>query len=168
MYATRDLLLYLDFDGVLHHSHNTGVPGSDPVLAAPFRYKLFQHTPLLEQLFEPWPHIKIVLSTRWAHVYSPELAAARLPPRLRARVVGSTFSPTLKYPDDFAMMPRGMQIAGDAATGRPGDWIALDDDDEGWPREHRHRLVKTHQYEGINKPGIIEKLNAKLAEMRDA
>ena len=165
--GSRDLVLYLDFDGVLHHSQVAWSPQIGPYLAAPARYTLFQHADLLAQLLEPWPHVKIVLTTTWAYRYGLDYSVARLPPGLCSRVVGTIYAQGLKYPDDFARMPRGMQVAGDAATRKPGRWIALDDDDEGWPREHRHRLIKTHMYEGLNKPGVIKQLNAKLAEMHE-
>jgi hypothetical protein len=165
MTGTRDLVLYLDFDGVLHHHNAKDAPGSGPFLAAPPRYTLFQHAPLLEQLLEPYPHVQIVLSTTWAYRYGTGIAASRLPPRLRERVVGSTFSACIRHLDDFACMARGLQVAGDAANRKPGDWLALDDDTEGWPKEHLHRLVKTHPYEGISPPRVQRKLAKKLAEL---
>ena len=163
--GSRDLVLYLDFDGVLHHATVEAAPGSAPSIAAPARYTLFQHAPLLEQLLQPYPDVQIVLSTTWAYRYGVELAAARLPSGLRSRVVGSTFSASFKHLDVFACMPRGVQVLEDAKNRKPSDWIALDDDAEGWPKEHRHRLVTTHMHEGISPPGVQRKLAKKLAEL---
>ena len=163
--GSRDLILYLDYDGVLHHANVEVVPGSIPHIAAPARYTLFQHAPMLEKLLQPYPDVQIVLSTTWAYRYGVELAAARLPPSLRSRVVGSTFSASLKYLDAFACMPRGVQVVEDAKNRKPGDWLAVDDDAEDWPKEHRHRLVKTHMHEGISPPGVQRKLAKKLAEL---
>lgn len=165
MMGTRVLVLYLDFDGVLHHHNVKGAQGSGPFLAAPPRYTLFQHAPLLEQLLERYPHVQIVLSTSWAYRYGTGIAASRLPASLQARVVGSTFSACITHLDDFAGMPRGMQVAADAANRNPGDWIALDDDAVGWPKQHLHRLVKAHPYEGISKPGVLKNLTKKLAQL---
>ena len=59
-------VLVLDYDGPLHNEAVYWDPTiSRPVMRAPERYWLFQHTPLLEQLMAPHPGIAIVLSTSW-------------------------------------------------------------------------------------------------------
>ncbi|MDR3369072.1 HAD domain-containing protein [Rhodoferax sp.] len=158
-------ILYLDFDGVLHHENCLYHPRRGAYLEAPERYTLFQHAELLVQLLAPYPALQIVLSTSWVLRYGCSATAKRLPPGLRDRVVGATFHSRHMHADDFRVLPRGVQVAEDALRRQPRAWIALDDDDEGWLKEHRHRLIKTHQYEGLNMPGVIQKLNAKLAEM---
>ena len=78
------VILYLDFDGVLHHESvyfnkkgpyiktNSAGWGQCP-------YVLFQYAPLLVELLAPYPAVKIVLSTSWARVYGCYGAVKRLP-----------------------------------------------------------------------------------------
>ncbi len=45
-----ELVLYLDFNGVLHHENCLCRPRKGPYLCAPARHTLFQHVPLLQEL----------------------------------------------------------------------------------------------------------------------
>ena len=165
MNGAGELVLYLDFDGVLHHENVRWSPKTGPYLDAPPRYSLFQHSRLLEQILSHYLDVRIVLSTAWCHRYRLEFSAARLTPCLRARVVGTIYDMGLTYPDDLACIPKGRQIAGDAVNRKPRDWLALDDNDDCWPQEHLQQLVKTHMYEGIRPPGVRLRLEQKLKEM---
>lgn len=63
MKGTGELILYLDYDGVLHHENCLWHPKIGAYLSAPDGYVLFQHAELLEQLLAPHPQVQIVLST---------------------------------------------------------------------------------------------------------
>lgn len=160
-------LLYLDFDGVLHHENCLWHPRRGAFLCAPERYTLFQNAPLLEQMLEPYPAIKIVLSTSWVLRYGCRATAKRLPPALAVRVIGATFHSRHMPADDFRNLPRGQQVAEDVMRRRPSYWVALDDNDEGWTPPYKQNWIQTHKYEGLNKPGVLKKLNAKLEEMHE-
>lgn len=157
-------ILYLDFDGVLHHENVTWGHKSGAQLKAPPQYSLFQHVPLLEELLAPYPEVCIVLSTSWARVYGCEKAAKRLPDGLRARVIGSTFHSRI-YEEGFIAAPRGMQIWSDVLRRRPKDWLALDDDYMHWPKWCLDKYVKTHEHEGISDPSVMTEIKMKLAVM---
>jgi hypothetical protein len=159
-----ELVLYLDFDGVLHHENVYWHPKKGAYIKAPARYTLFQHAPLLEQLLAPHPEIKIVLSTSWVRVYSCTKAAKQLPPSLRARVIGATFHSAMDE-HQFTQAPRGMQVWGDVVRRRPKDWIALDDDDLHWPKWCLDKYVKTNAHEGISDPLVFAEIERKLADM---
>lgn len=167
MKGTNALVLYLDFDGVLHHESCLWHPKRGAYLCAPERYTLFQHSSLLEQMLEPYPHVQIVLSTSWVRRYGMATTAKRLPPSLQARVIGATFHSRHMRDDEFMNMPRGQQVHEDVLRGRPLDWLALDDDSEGWPAEHAARYIKTHMYQGLSDHDVQEefKLKLKLKEM---
>lgn len=145
-----ELVLYLDFDGVLHHADAPHI--------------LFQHTPLLEMLLAPYPNIKIILSTSWVRVYGCTKAANQLSPSLHARVIGATFHSAMDE-HQFAQAPRGMQVWGDVLRRHPKDWIALDDDDLGWPKWCRDKYVKTNAHDGISDPLVFAEIARKLADM---
>lgn len=59
-----EYVLYLDFDGVLHHEDCWWHPRKGPYLHQT-GYQLFQHVGLLEETLAPYPQVKIVLSTSW-------------------------------------------------------------------------------------------------------
>lgn len=164
--AGRDgLVLYLDFDGVLHHENVRISNKTGPFLQAPERYILFQHAELLASLLRPYPKVLIVLSTSWAVRYGLTAAAKKLPSELQARVIGGTFHNRHMHMQEFLDTHRGQQIAADVLRRQPRDWIALDDDEEGWCPSHLNHFVQTHMYEGISDPEVLSKFKAKLEAM---
>ena len=165
MKGTNALVLYLDFDGVLHHENCLWHPQRGAYLSAPERYSLFQHSSLLEQMLEPYPLVQIVLSTSWVVRYGCDATTKRLPPSLRARVIGATFHSRHMNDDEFMYLHRGQQVFKDVQRRRPRDWLALDDDAEGWPAEHAARYIKTNMYEGLSDPSVLIEFNQKLREM---
>ena len=114
------LVLYLDFDGVLHHENVMWHSLIGPYLSAPDGYVLFQHARLLEQLLEPYPAVSIVLSTSWVRRYGATKAAKNLQPSLRYRVIGATFHSRLDEAS-FVATPRGMQVQQDVLRRRSCD-----------------------------------------------
>lgn len=164
MRGTGGLILYLDFDGVLHHENCLWHPKIGAYLSAPEGYVLFQHAELLEQLLAPYPQVRIVLSTTWVHRYSCSKAAKNLRPALRTRVIGATYHANMRE-HEFTALPRGLQVYSDVAKRKPSGWLALDDVDEGWPEYARRHYVRTHEREGISDPGVQAELRIKLERM---
>lgn len=165
MKGTGGLVLYLDYDGVLHHENCLWHPRKGAYLVAPERYSLFQHAPLLVEVLAPYPAVQIVLSTSWVLRYGCSATTKRLPPALQARVIGATFPSRHMRDDDFRYLPRGQQVFEDVLRRRPRGWLALDDNEEGWPQEHAHRHVHTHMYEGIGDLDVQAELERKLIVM---
>lgn len=141
------MMLYLDFDGPLHPDAVYIASSGQIELRAP-GHRLFESMHLLETLLEPHPSIRIVLSTSWVFMKSFSFARRQLSAPLQSRVLGATFH-SREDRDSFARMTRWQQIARDVARRRPHAWIALDDDDFEWPEEHRHRLVKADEWNGL-------------------
>lgn len=159
------LVLYLDFDGVLHHENVRISNKQGPFLLAPERYRLFQHSELLAELLKPHPQVRIVLSTSWAVRYGVSGAANRLPPELRSRIIGGTFHNRYMRKDEFLQTPRGQQVIADVQRRQPHDWLALDDDWDGWTEPYATHWVRTHEYEGISAPEVLATFRERLAEM---
>jgi hypothetical protein len=159
------LVLYLDYDGALHHENVRISNKSGPFLQAPERYSLFQHCSLLEEVLAPYSSVLIVLSTSWAVRYGVAAAAARLPESLQDRVIGGTFHSRHMRLTEFNEMHRGQQVTADVARRQPRDWLALDDDEEGWGTSRSH-LVHTHMYEGISPAEVLALLKQKLKAMK--
>ena len=157
-------IVYLDYDGVLHHTDVYWSKDIGFYLRAPDRYKLFQHVSLLEELLAPYPSISIVLSTSW--VLSPhsgfEDARVRLTPALQERVIDCTHWD--EHANPFAVIPRGLQVTRDVKQRQPSKWLAIDDDEDGWDVS-RSNLVLSHQYNGIADKDVLVELKRQLAKL---
>lgn len=164
MRGRRELVLYLDYDGVLHHENVLWHPKIGAYLSAPDGYVLFQHAELLEQMLAPYPQVQIVLSTSWVRRYGCARSAKQLRPALRARVIGATFHSRMNELE-FAEKSRGMQVWEDVLKRRLRAWLALDDDWLDWPEWCLDNYVKTHLSEGINNLAVQDEFAQKLQEM---
>jgi hypothetical protein len=163
--VTDGLILYLDFDGVLHPDAVYMRPGKGPYIDRPPGHKLFEHAELLERVLLPYPDVKIVLSTPWLRIYkSVAKVSRRLTPDLRARVIGAA-SHVSMHPELLRQPSRSMQIWSDVLRRQPRDWVALDCDYLLWPTCYRDKLVRTNEILGISAPFVLAKLRAKLAQM---
>lgn len=159
-------VLYLDFDGVLHHENCLWSPKRGPYLDAPPEHTLFQHAELLAELLRPYPDLKIVLSTSWVRSYGCTGTAKRLPIELRSRVIGATWHSANKHVDqEWISAPRGMQVWGDVVRRQPAAWLALDDDYLGWPAWALGNFVRTDEVEGISHRAVQPIIERKLQEM---
>lgn len=156
-------VIYLDFDGVLHHEDVRWSAKRRAYLNVP-GHQLFEHASLLEALLAPYPQLRIVLSTSWARVYSFDKAARRLPSSLRRRVIGATWHSEMDKLI-FTGQTRGMQVVSDVARRRPRDWLALDDDDEGWPQEVREKVLVTDERLGLSAPDMQQRLTDALKRL---
>jgi hypothetical protein len=140
-------VLYLDFDGVLHH-HNVLWSASKALPRRIFQRQVIRTCSLLVELLEPHSAVRIVLSTSWAVKYGCHGAARRLPLELRTRVIGATFHSQMNRAE-FESAYRGMQVWADVFRRRPSDWLAIDDDYLQWPAWCRDKLVRSHPEKGL-------------------
>lgn len=125
-------VLYLDFDGVLHHSYVLAGKGkpAEPILDMP-GFRLFQYEQDLVKILPD--DVLIVLSTSWANLpfHSTNWAKNWLCPELQERVVGRT-GDVWTGPKKFRALDRGHQVLLHARQFKPEHWIALDDDARGF------------------------------------
>lgn len=117
------MILFLDFDGVLH---------TDPC-PSPDRH--FEHAARLAHTLAAFPAVDIVFSTSWRHHFSVEALSQRLPPELQARVLGATPGSSLQL-GVMARHPYRRQaecLAWLSDNGIPDwRWLALDDRPDGF------------------------------------
>jgi hypothetical protein len=66
--------------------------------------------------------------------------------------------------DEFDTKLRGMQVYEDVLRRKPAQWVALDDDTEGWPGEVGERYIRTHLTEGISDAGVLSEIKEKFDE----
>ncbi len=163
--STPQQILYLDFDGVLHpdaaYLTRTGIE----LLHHP-GHELFENVPVLEEVLEPYPDVRIVLSTSWILAkggYSH--AKGRLSQGLQQRCVGGTFSRRETRKQWFQGMARHEQVLVDVKRRQPTAWLAIDDWCNGWPAWALDRVVRTDPTLGISEPTVLEDLKAKLLQV---
>ena len=159
-------VLYLDFDGVLHHEDVRWQPKRGAYLQDE-SFCLFEHAALLDQMLAPFHDLDVVLSTSWVRTYSCHHSAMRLPAGLRRRVIGATFHSAMDRAE-FALLSRGQQVYADVVRRRPAEWFALDDVDEGWPNPLREHIVLTDPILGITSSAAIRGIQANLARLYPA
>ena len=160
-------VLFLDFDGVLHWDGVYRSPTRGIYLDDPDR-TLFEYLPHLVQALEPFPQVRIVMSTSWV----PELSYSRAKNYLRyyagrafaSRVIGSTYHSV--YTPHWREQTRYGQIRADVTRRLLRDnWLALDNDSAGWPPHARWHLVDTQDC-GL-RPLDVERLVARLTALAE-
>jgi len=159
-----DLVLFLDFDGVLHpdavyrtrYGLELRAPGA-----------LMMHAGILVEILSEFPSVKICLSTSWVRLLGYRRARSALPQELQERTVSGTWHSRMpRAPlDGYDLYTRYEQIR--AAVTRAGitRWVALDDDpDHSWPA-HDTRLVRCDSTQGLSAVPTKNELRDKLAGM---
>lgn len=155
------VILYLDFDGVLHADDVYWSPKLGIYMKAPGR-RLFEWMDILQELLDPHPDVRIVLSTSWVRVKSYDYARQQLSLPLQAKVIGATFHRREHGKRRFDSMTRGAQVLADVQRRQPSHWIAVDNDDSGWPGQWRANLVKTQDDLGLSDSDVQDAIRSRL------
>lgn len=142
MDQSATIILFLDFDGVLHPLFNFGQDGrTATIYEGPF----FVQAPRLAELLEPYLHqIEIVISSSWGRTRSLDQLKALLPPVIATRVTDTIWIEGREADYRSALATRYRCIDQWLRFKRPGyegQWLALDDDYRDWPSDELHRLV---------------------------
>jgi HAD domain in Swiss Army Knife RNA repair proteins len=125
----QEMVLMLDFDGVLH----------------PAQSGTLLYLPMLESWLRKHGRIDVVISSNWKDRDSFSDLAALFSEDLRERVIGTT--PTLQ--DAY----REEEVLALVARYDIRSWVALDDRPEGFPTT-ANRLIATEYFDGIS-PGHL-------------
>lgn len=135
-------VLFLDFDGCLH------VKGQLP----------FEYLPILERELEPFPDVRLVVSSSWREIYSLDEIIDMFPSTLRSRLIGMT--PVLgKQPEG-----RGLECRTWLAQNAPtAGWIAIDDDSTLFAPGDPH-VVPCESRQGIADVRVIDALRRWLEQ----
>lgn len=165
------MILFLDFDGVLHLDEAYLVNGR-PVLRDDG--ELFMWAPLLVNVLADCPKVRIVLSTSWARDLRFTRARDWLPEPLRTRVIGATWhsgmNESLEGFDKLRLTwwdraTRYQQIRRYVDRAGLADWVAIDDQPEGWADADSDHLIKTNGDVGLSDPMVLEQLVRRLAKV---
>lgn len=168
------MILFLDFDGVLHPDA-VYLERGRPVLRA--AGELFMWSRHLGDVLASAPHVRIVLSTSWARELRFNRARDYLPAELRPKVIGATWHSGMAT--DGEHRPLGRDTWWDTSTryqqirryaDRAGltEWIAVDDQPEGWADADRDKLVATDSNLGLSAPSARIRLAAAVGNMASA
>ena len=163
------MILFLDFDGVLHPS-SVFLEKGRPVLRG--EGELFMWAPYLIEALAPHPHVKIVLSTNWVRMRDFSRVKSALPKALRDRVIGATWhSSMLDGDDDFLTRTwyddatRYEQIIRHVARANISQWIAIDDlheNTETWHEAHDKNFILTDPQKGLSDPMVLTRIQRVL------
>ena len=161
--------LFVDFDGTLHigkaYIDSAGEISLDTNRA------LLEFAPMLVKLLEPYPEIKIVLTTSWAKRLPEESVIAYLPDELRKRVIGTTrdIKPRFSYVRDGT--ERTYVITSYVYGKRLKHWLAIDDAVFGAaqfgrkPGEFVDHFLLLDPSRGISDPNALQRIALWLSEV---
>jgi len=163
------VILFLDFDGVLHpdavYLRHSGQ------IELRTEGALFMWADRLAEALQHHPDVRIVLSTSWVRNIGFHRARKALPVELAAKVVGATWHSAMGkgWPDyiPWDNQTRYEQIKAYLArlsAPHPHRWIAVDDDAQGWANAELHRLIQTDPNLGLSAPETLAALACTLEE----
>ena len=155
------MILFLDYDGVLHPDEVYLIK-KRPLLRT--NGALCMHAGLLADALVTRPDIKIVLSTSWVPSLGFDRAKSYLPQELQDRVIGATrHSKNGLTKNNWFLLSRHYQISTYVNRHHLTDWLAIDDNDLGWPDAQRHHLIHcANPATGISDPTVLAEIREKL------
>lgn len=135
------MILFLDFDGVLHPEYEGQ--------AVPIEV-VFCHLHRFETIMRDHPDVEIVISSTWREQFALDALRARFSSDIAARIIGAT--PMISRGEDQYLAARRESeiLAWLERAGRQDEpWLALDD--AAWQfARHRDHLVACTRYSGLD------------------
>ncbi|NJA90137.1 hypothetical protein HCX48_13030 [Rhodocyclus tenuis] len=135
------MILFLDFDGVLHPQYEGQAAPADVA---------FCHLPRFEAVMRDFPDVEIVISSSWREHLPLDALRARFSLDIAARISGTTELPVYVTEPPLIERREWEIVSWLIAQGRQDEpWIALDD--AVWQfKEHRQRVVSCLWYVGMD------------------
>ncbi len=128
------MILFLDFDGVLHPLSPQGMP------RAPF-----SRLPLLEDVLREFRSVRVVLTTAWRHSLTLDQLREVFSKDIAPRIVDAT--PAVSRSATLYEEVRSF-LDNDASLGE--DWVVLCADNDGFPPDSNH-LIRTEPTVGLTR-----------------
>lgn len=145
-------VLFLDFDGVLHRLGELALDEDFQLLPNP---NLFQWRPILERLMEPWPDVRVIVSSDWRRLFDDENLVRLLGPQLGPRFIG-----VVEVNDES----RANELYREVARRGLMQWVALDDHPTVVAAsKSERRFVACESNTGLSSLGVQEMLTRQLA-----
>lgn len=168
------MILFLDFDGVLHPDE-VYLERGRTVLRADGTLFMWAHH--LADALANTPEVRIVLSTSWVRELRFSCARDALPTGLRAKVIGATWHSAMAVDEQNGRLGRDtwwdratryQQIRRYVERAKIADWIAIDDHPEGWAPADFDRLVTTAGDLGLSVPSAQVGLSVAVGNVSNA
>ncbi len=148
------VVLFLDFDGVLHPDGEAALDENFRLLPNP---NLFCWKELLHELLEPHPEVQIIVSSDWRRLFDDE-SLVRLLGQLGDRFAGVV---------ETLGGPRSQEILGAAARRSIERWAALDDHVSVHEAAKEDcRFIACDPRLGISNPETQKRLSKRLLAFR--
>lgn len=148
------MILFLDFDGVLHPQYEDQPVPADVAFCYLARF---------EAVMRDFPQVEIVISSTWREQFSLDELRAWFSADIAARIAGTTLLPERLLPPRMVELREWEIVTWLTAQGRQDEpWIALDD--AAWQfKYHRNHLVACTGYVGLD-ASAESRLRAALAK----
>ena len=148
------MILFLDFDGVLHPEYEGQQVPADVA---------FCHLPRFESVMRDFPTVKIVISSMWRHIYDLKKLKKIFSPDISERIIGTT-TIISRDPDLLPhLREREIVIWLEIENLISEPWLALDD--AFWQfQHHRNRLVTCASCKGFDAEAEL-RLRAALSQI---
>ena len=98
-------------------------------------------------------------------VFGLDVAISRLPPSLRARVVGATYGSETGHEGHMKRQTRFRQILAYVERHHISSWLAVDDDPYGWSDDYYDNLVLCNVFAGLSDVSVLMSLRDKLRKL---
>lgn len=153
------MILFLDFDGVLHPVF----PRRDLTDAD---NQLFSFLPRLEGVLRDFPEILIVIASSWREGRPWEHVIKAFSPDIAARIIGATPVIKAKWPP-YPQHPRYDEILAflDASGNQDTQWIVLDDDHVIYPPDCPNLILCADGFCDNEESLLREVLSLRLREV---
>ncbi|MGF6977610.1 hypothetical protein QFZ94_006060 [Paraburkholderia sp. JPY465] len=139
------MILYLNFDGVLHPDQVFYENGCIPSLLTP-GHNALEYAELLANALEGYDEVAIVLNTWWTFYLGLDACKDLLPTTLAARVSGST----IQHIDTYGSIPtRREETEFHIARQRSRPWMILDHNHARYRRDFQPNLLLLDPCEGL-------------------
>lgn len=145
------ILLFVNFDGVLHPNAVHFIRKNTPVLDAP-GHRLFESNSVLEKIAADFPGLRLTLNTWWTYTVGLDECLRRLPTALSTRVTGSI----LPHSSLCSTLPHRVSMASNAAENAKVPVLMLDHADARYPKNLRHRAFLLDPQVGLADPQAVD------------
>ncbi|MGF6574891.1 hypothetical protein ABH945_007019 [Paraburkholderia sp. GAS333] len=126
---SKNMVLLLNFDGVLHPNAVEFASNSAPILDAP-QHNLFENNEALATLVEQFADLRLILNTWWTYVVGIDESLRQLPRSVSSRVDGSV----LPHNSCCTTFPHRISLATDAVETSWEPILVLDHADARYPK----------------------------------
>jgi HAD domain in Swiss Army Knife RNA repair proteins len=141
------MVLFLNFDGVLHPNAVQFEQKDTPVLDAP-GHRLFESSKALAEVAGHFTDLRLILNTWWTYRVGFDACLRRLPKALASRVAGSI----LPHASLCPTLPHRISLASDAADHSDVPILILDHADARYPKHLLHITFLLEPQVGLAAP----------------